>query len=67
MEALSKPDSAGMKLFGVYFMLFGVISTVEALLIEVLLYYFPFYYVGKVVFLAWLFFPGYQVSVYLVV
>ncbi|KAI9341540.1 TB2/DP1, HVA22 family-domain-containing protein [Zopfochytrium polystomum] len=58
--AAQKADVDNLKAFGTYFAIFALLDTIEEALLEVLLYYFPFYFVGKLVFLFWLFLPGYQ-------
>ena len=61
LDAAQKGDIELLKTFGTYFTIFAAVDTLEKVILDVLIYYFPFYYVVKLVFLAWLVLPGYMV------
>ncbi|KAJ3324853.1 ER membrane protein DP1/Yop1 [Blyttiomyces sp. JEL0837] len=58
-EAAKKSDAEGLRVYGVYFAIFAALDTIEELFLDLITHYFPYYYVAKLVFLCWLFFPGY--------
>ncbi|KAJ1556772.1 ER membrane protein DP1/Yop1, partial [Cladochytrium tenue] len=60
LEAGQKGDTEGLKSFGFFFAILSLLTTVEEVFLSTILYYFPFYFVMKLVFVFWLMLPGYQ-------
>ncbi|KAI8606968.1 hypothetical protein BC830DRAFT_1175855 [Chytriomyces sp. MP71] len=59
LEAAQKGDVEGLKTFGFYFVILSALDLVEDLFYDYILYYNPYFWAQKLLFVCWLFFPQY--------
>ena len=59
IKAIESPDKADDTQWLTYWLVFSLFKLVEGIA-EPLIHLIPFYFVGKVVFLVWCFYPGYE-------
>ncbi|KAI8615500.1 hypothetical protein BC830DRAFT_1256280 [Chytriomyces sp. MP71] len=59
MEAAAKGDVEGLKTFGFYFLMLSVLDILEDLFYDYLIFYNPYFYAQKLLFVCWMFFPQY--------
>ncbi|KAI8836439.1 hypothetical protein BJ741DRAFT_605482 [Chytriomyces cf. hyalinus JEL632] len=59
MDAAQKGDTDAMKTFGFYFVVLSALDLLEDLFYDYILFYNPYFWAQKLLFVSWMFFPQY--------